>query len=353
MEVPVPTLADIARDVGCSITTASRALAGYADVSATTRERVIASARKLDYHPNAIARQLQGKRTRTVAYAAGPEAGGREDLVFRDLLAVLAHECAERDLDLLLVSPHWREGPSGLARLVQRKRADGVIVADTREGDARLRVLAAEGVPYVAFGRTGADEGLPFVDVDGRAGMVAVMAHLVGLGHRRIAYLTGPAGRHFVGDRRAGYEAGLRLAGLTMDPDLCQRDLCGPTQICRAVRQLFDLPAPPTAIAAMSDMIAVQALPELQRRGLRVGQDVALTGFDETPLAPVVSPPLTSVRQPFAAACRLLLQSLEKRIARPDAPTRGDLVCPELVVRASSLGPYPPDTASSGTVPLP
>jgi LacI family transcriptional regulator len=332
------TLADIARAASCSITTASRALGGYSDVSARTREHVAALALALDYHPNAIARQLQGQRTRSIAYAAGPEAGGSEDLVFRELVALLAHECAERDLDLLIVGPHRRNGPAGLARLVQRKRTDGVIVADTHEHDVRIRALAAQRVPFVAFGRVSLQAGTPFVDVDGRAGMAAVVTHLAEQGHRRIAYLGGPVGRFFVRDRRSGYEDGLTMAGLNPDPALCREGLRCLVDTVEAVRQLLDLTNPPTALVAMSDLIAVQALPEIHRRGLGVGADIALTGFDDTLLAPALSPPLTSVQQPFQEVCRLLLDVLEQQIEQPVHAVSSSIVAPTLIVRASSVG---------------
>lgn len=335
------TLADVARAAGCSITTASRALGGYPEVSAGTRERITALALALDYHPNAIARHLQGRRTRSVAYAAGPEAGGSEDLVFRELVALLAHECADRDLDLLIVGPHRRTGPGGLARLVQRKRTDGVIVADTHEHDPRIQALATQRVPFVAFGRVSLQADTPFVDVDGRAGMAAVVAHLAEQGHRRIAYLGGPVGRYFVRDRRSGYEDGLAQAGLMRDPALCREGLRCLVDTVEAVRQLLNLADPPTALAAMSDLIAVQALPEMHRRGLVVGADIALTGFDDTLLAPALSPPLTSVQQPFQEVCRLLLDALERQIEQPGEPVCGSIVAPTLIVRASSLCPIP------------
>ena len=339
MEKRTTILADIARAAGCSITTASRALAGYPDVSPRTRERVVALALALDYHPNAIARQLQGRRTRSVAYAAGPEAGGSEDLVFRELVALLAHECAERDLDLLLVGPHRRDGPGALVRLVQRKRADGVIVADTHEHDPRIQMLATQHVPYVAFGRVSLAGEIPFVDVDGRAGMRAVVAHLVEQGHQRIAYLGGPSGRYFVRDRQTGYEQGLLAASLRLDSALCREDLRSPSEIMEAVRQLLDLADPPSALVAMSDLMAVQALPEVHRRGLTVGTDIALTGFDDTLLAPALSPPLTSVHQPFSQVCCLLLDTLQQQIERSDTQVQGAIVAPTLVVRASSMFP--------------
>jgi DNA-binding LacI/PurR family transcriptional regulator len=332
----VTTLADIARAAGCSITTASRALGGYPEVSTATRERVTALAVALDYHPNAIARRLQGQRSWSVAYAAGPEAGGTEDLVFRELVALLARECAERDLDLLLIGPHRRDGPGGLARLVQRKRADGVIVADTHERDPRIRALAAQHVPYVAFGRVSPDGDTPFVDVDGRAGMMAVVAHLAAQGHRRIAYLGGPVGRYFVRDRRTGYEDGLLANGITPDPTLCHEGLVQPQHVMLSVSRLLDLADPPSALVAMSDLMAVQALPELHRRGLAVGRDIALTGFDDTLLAPALSPPLTSVHQPFPEVCGLLLDALQRQIENPEVPAPCSLVTPTLVVRASS-----------------
>jgi LacI family transcriptional regulator len=106
-----------------------------------------------------------------------------------------------------------------------------------------------------------------------------------------------------------------------------------------AVRQLLDLADPPSALVAMSDLMAVQALPEVHRRGLTVGTDIALTGFDDTLLAPALSPPLTSVHQPFSQVCCLLLDTLQQQIERSDTQVQGAIVAPTLVVRASSMFP--------------
>ncbi|MBX0331113.1 LacI family transcriptional regulator [Oscillochloris sp. ZM17-4] len=256
-----PTIVDIAKRAGVGVGTASRALNNAPDVSQATRERVLAAAAELNYHPSAVARRLQGQRSDVVAYL--PEIGDQPagDMQFKDFIAVLARSCARHGLDLLF-HPLRDDADyrADFARLLRGGRADGLILADIREHDQRVAYMAAEGLPFVAFGRTALDLDYAYVDLDSQAGTFASASHLIGLGHRRIAFLGLSRAYTYIQHRFDGYCQALAAAGLPLDVDLAVNDLATETETRAATRALLAAPSPPTAIVAASDLLAIYAM---------------------------------------------------------------------------------------------
>ena len=221
-------------------------------------------------------------------------------------------------------------------RKVQGRRVDGFIVVRTRRHDPRIEYLCEKAFPFVAFGRTEGERDYAFVDEDGQRGMSLVVDHLANLGHRRIACITPPPDLMFTQHRLAGFRESLAQHGVTVDDrlivegDLTQRG--GYEQACR----LLALRNPPTAIAACNDLMAFGAMSAVQDHGLVVGQDISVTGFDNTPMAEHSFPPLTTVHQPIyqigGMVCEMLVQVIQgKSLDRSHV-----LLQPELIVRQSS-----------------
>lgn len=332
-----PTIIDIARKAGVGVGTASRALNGAPDVSPAARERVLAAAAALDYHPSAVARRLQGRRSDVVAYV--PEASDQPagDMQFKDFMTMLAQSCANHGLDLL-IHP-LRSGPdqgSELTRLVRERRADGIILADTRTVDPRVHALAGQQVPFVAFGRTTSTDTYAYVDLDSQAGTFAAATHLIERGHRRIAFLGMPLTYTYAQHRLDGYTQALHAHGLPIDTALIHADLATETQTREVVRQLLLMPAPPSAIAAASDLLAIYAMRAVEDFGFHPGRDIAFVGFDDLLLAAHTRPALTTVRQPFNLICDLLITTLLGVIEADPLVQRQHLVQPTLIVRQSS-----------------
>lgn len=331
------TIVDIARRAGVGVGTASRALNNAPDVSAATRAKVLAAATELSYQPSALARRFQGQRSGVIAFI--PEVGDQPagDMQFKDFIAVLARSSARHDLDLL-IRPLRGDGDyrAQFAQLIRGRRADGLILADTRVGDERVAHLAAEGLPFVAFGRTGSDLAYPYVDLDSQAGTFAVVSHLVGRGHRRIAFLGMPLAYSYAHHRYEGYLQALAGAGVPLAPELVVNNLSAETETREAVLRLIRGPDRPTAIAAASDLLAIYAIRAIEDAGLRPGYDLAVVGFDDLPLAAHTRPSLTTVRQPFDQICDRLIETLIGVIEDDPATPRQTLVAPELVVRQSS-----------------
>jgi LacI family transcriptional regulator len=332
-----PTIVDIARKAGVGLGTASRALNGAPDVSPATRERVLAAAAALRYQPSALARRFQGQRSGVIAFM--PEVGDQPvgDMQFKDFIAVLARSCARHDLDLL-IRPLRGDADyrAQFAQLLHGRRADGIILADTRADDERVAYLAAENLPFVTFGRTASSLSHPFVDLDSQAGTFAAVNHLLDNGHRRIAFLGMPIAYTYAQHRLDGYMQALRATDLPLHPDLIVPDLQDETATRAAVDRLLLLPLPPTALAAASDLLAIYAMRALEDRGLRPGHDLAVVGFDDLPLAAHTRPALTTVRQPFDRICDQLIATLIAVIEGDPTAPRQTLVAPELVIRRSS-----------------
>lgn len=331
------TLKEIAQRVNRSVTTVSRALAGYDDVSETTREQVRRVALELGYEPNIIAQQLQKRRTDTIALIL-PTFGPRfSDPFFSEFLAGVGNEAARHGFDLL-VSTRAPGPEEELAYLknIRSRRVDGFVILRTRRQDARIALLLEQHYPFVAFGRIAGDNNFPLVDEDGELGVRLVVNHLIEQGHTRLGCIAAPAELMFAQYRLQGFVNTLETRGLAVDPALIiEGDL---TQ--RAGREvggrLLDMPNPPTAIVACNDLMALGAMSAAQERGLVVGQDVAITGFDDTPWAENAHPPLTTVHQPIYKIGSMVCEMLVNLIKGEPLAEQQIILQPTLVIRQSS-----------------
>ncbi|MEJ2737264.1 MAG: LacI family DNA-binding transcriptional regulator [Anaerolineae bacterium] len=332
------TLKDLAAKLNLSITTVSRALAGYSDVAEVTRQRVLQVAEEMDYVPDITARRLKKGRTDTIGFVI-PTSGPRfSDPFFSELLTGIGNEAARHNYDLLVStqSPNTPEEQAAYRRMVESRLVDGLLVVRTRVKDHRVEYLAKIGFPFVAFGRSDLDVEFPYVDENGAHGLAQATQHLIDLGHRQLAFIAAPPDLMFCISRRTGLEATLKRNDLTLQPeyvvvgDLTQR--AG----FRAMNQLLDLSNPPTAVIACNDLMALGAISAAQKQGLVVGRDTAITGFDDIPWAEHSHPPLTTLRQPIYDIGRQICDMLVRLIQGEELAERHVLLQPELVVRESS-----------------
>jgi LacI family transcriptional regulator len=333
----VITLKDIARETGKSVTTVSRALNDYEDVSADTKALVLRVANELGYSPNTWAQRLQKQRTDTIGLII-PTFGPRfSDPFFSELLAGIGNRAAQFGYDLL-VSTHapGDEEVEAYCAAVQGRRVDGFILVRTRRKDARVECLQDANFPFVAFGRAEDNLDFPFVDEDGSYGMKLVTEHLTSLGHKRIACIAPPPELMFAHYRLKGFRDGLAEAGLPADDalvlvgDLTQRG--GHEQACK----LLDMPSPPTAIAACNDLMAFGAMSAAQEQGLVVAKDIAITGFDDIPMAEYSHPSLTTIHQPLYQIGGMVCEMLIRLIQGEALDEKQILLKPELIVRQST-----------------
>jgi len=332
------TLKDIADQLGVSVTTVSRGLAGYSDVAEETRQRILEKANDLGYSPNLSARRLQKQRTDTLGFIM-PTFGPRfSDPFFSEFIAGIGTEAAEQDYDLL-VSTHAPDSEGELRayrRAVLGGWVDGLIVVRTRENDPRINLLCEHGFPFVAFGRSNCASDYYFVDEDGATGMGLMVQHFIELGHRRIGFIAPPPGLMFGRDRMRGYRETMSRHGLQVNPDWIVHGDMTQQGGAEAMERLLNLAPRPTAVACSNDLMAFGAINRVQQFGLTPGKEIALGGFDDIPLAAYVSPPLTTLHQPIyeigRRSCAMLLKVLSGHV--PDESHV--LLTPTLVVRASS-----------------
>jgi LacI family transcriptional regulator len=330
------TIRHIADQAGVSIATVSRVLNGREDVSDETRDLVRRVIRENGYTANRSARGLSGGRTGLVgilvplvypAYFAGILAGAAEALSERGLQIVLSPTGGEHDREV-----------SVLDRL--HGLSDGSLIILPEESSAELEQLLDSGYRFVVLDPLmPLDERIPSVSAAHTSGADQAMRHLLDLGHRRIAQITGPRGWLATEDRRRGYRAALAAAGILPDPALELEAVpeIGPGR--DAAENLLALPEPPTAIFAFNDNIAIGALQAARGRGLRVPEDLSVVGFDDVEHATIVTPTLTTVRQPLAEMGRTGVSLLTRLLERQRFETLHVELATRLVVRESTAPP--------------
>lgn len=338
------TLKDIARASGYSVTTVSRALGGFDDVNEQTRAHIAQIAADLGYQPNLVARQLKSQRAYTLGLVMPLEERQDEDGFFNILLKGVIHVAALHHYDVLIsAQPPGASEMEAYRAIVGGHRVDGMLLARTYADDPRIPYLKEVGCPFVVSGRAGPDQhsDFPYIDADSRAGLKMMVDHLVAGGHRRIGLILPPPEIAYTPYRLAGYRDGLEAAGLPSDAQaVIHGDLTIPGGQQAAASLLKRVPGL-TAIIACNDLMALGAMRAVQGRGLRVGSEFAIGGFDDIPAAEHGQPGLTTIRQPIRAIGERLTEMLIAIIEGRPPEEKGILLMPELVVRESSGGPRP------------
>ena len=211
------TIEDIARKVGKSITTVSRALNDYPDVSPETKALVRRIADELGYSPSMLAQRLQKQRTDTIGLVVPTYEPRMVDPFFSEFSAGVSKQAAEDGFDLLVTTSLTGEDDTRVYHDIAKSgRVDGFIIARTKVNDARIRYLREIAFPFTSFGRTSGDSEYPFVDVDSYSGMRSLVDHLVMLGHRSFAAITAPLDLNFSMQRLSGIQDALQQHGLSI-----------------------------------------------------------------------------------------------------------------------------------------
>jgi len=307
----VPTLADVAREARVSPMTVSRVVNGEANVVAATRAMVERAIVRLGYVPNQAARALAGGRQSRIALLHdNPSAQWLSEVLVACLdqaSAIGAQLLVERCAD-----------PAQVDRLVRHlmtSRVDGVILPPPLGDDpAMLAALLEAGVPLVRIASGEASDLADSVGIDDRAAALAMTRSLVARGHRRIGFIAGGADQSASALRRQGHEAALAEAGIAPDPALIVAGDFSYRSGLEAADALLALPERPSAIFASNDDMAAAAIACAHRHGLDVPRDISVCGFDDTAIATMIWPPLTTVRQPIGDMARQATDLLDEAI---------------------------------------
>jgi DNA-binding LacI/PurR family transcriptional regulator len=335
----VVTMRDVAHATGVSQSTVSRVLSGAptaVPIAEQTRARVAAAARDLGYRPNPLARGLRGMQTMLL----GVIVRDITDPFFASAIEAASIEASRRGYNIVLGHAHGRADEAiALWRVLEARHCDAIVLLGDMSDQPRLiEDLRGAHVPVVALWQGSRSDGIPSVTVDNRAGIVAVLDHLAGLGHRRIGFVAGRRLGDILEREEAYLEFMNRLGGSIPDA-YRQYATNDPIGGAEALAAMLSLPDPPTAVAASTDVLAIGVLYEAHMRGIRVPEDLSVTGFDDIPLAAFTVPALTTVRMPVrdmvAAAVRLVIDDHAS-----GATVREPRVLePSLVVRASTRAP--------------
>ncbi|WP_343162774.1 LacI family DNA-binding transcriptional regulator [Oleiagrimonas sp. C23AA] len=304
---------DVARVAGVSQKTVSRVLNNEPNVRAKTREKVLAAVQSLQYHPNLSARSLASNRSFLVALLYDNPS---QSYVMETLTGVL-DACEPRNFGMM-VKPLDSNAPDIAERtmsLVHKRRPDGLILTPPlTECGELLRTLKDRGIPFSCVLPHDPAENIG-VTMDESAAACEITSYLVELGHRRIAHVTGRMSHSAAKWRLDGYREGLRLAGIRYHTSLVVQGQFTFSSGVMAARTLFASRKRPTAIFAANDEMATGVMWEAAHHGLMVPNDISVCGFDDSPMAEQVWPPLTTVRQPNRDMGRIaadqLLNTLE------------------------------------------
>jgi DNA-binding LacI/PurR family transcriptional regulator len=332
-----PTIADIARSAGVTKAAVSFALNGQPGVSSATRERILAIAREMGFQPNSAARALSDGRAGAYGLVIDRPAGtlGME-LFFMLLISGIQAELSSDHTALLFTLAEDQDAEITLYRnWWAQRRVDGVLLVDLQVGDRRVPVLEEMHMPAVVIGTPAGAGSLPAVWQDDAAAARSVVDYLTGLGHRRIARVTGIPRFWHTKIRTDAFAEAVREAGA--EPVCVEADYTG-TRGAEATRLLLSASEPPTAILYDNDLMAVSGLGAAQSMGIDVPSALSIVAWDDSPLCELVHPPLTALSRDIAAygaqAARTLVRAAGGApVGHSEAPT------PRLIVRGSTGAP--------------
>jgi LacI family transcriptional regulator len=327
-----PTLATVARLANVSVATASRVLNGIR-TSPETMRRVTEAAESVGYVPNAAARSLRSRRTGQIAFAMPDVANP----VYTSMVRAISDVARANASRLIL---HSTDGDAadelGFLDGLKQRYVDGLILVSLEFTEAHAAAIAAAAVPVAVIGNPPKDARVDTVRPNSRRGAADAVRHLYEVGRRRIALLNGPERTAPGSARKLGYLDALRACGLDRDDGLVEVAADFTIEAGREAAARLLARARPDAIFCANDLIAVGALAAAHAAGALVPRDVALVGMDDTSLASVTNPTLTSVDLGGAERARIAAELLLARIERPTRRIRVLEVEPRLVVRESS-----------------
>ena len=307
------TVKDIAKKAGVSHSTVSRALHGNPLISEETKQRIQQIAVELGYLPSAAARTLKTNRSQVL----GVVLSSIDDPFFSEILQGIEEITQSSGYSLFIAAAH--RDPKREREIVQamvEHHADGVIICSTSFSEERSRQFLQYGVPMVVVNNQAVEDFRYSIYHDDIDGSRQVTRHLIGLGHTRIAYIGNSASGRTTLDRLTGFRQEMGAAGLAVPAPYVYEALGGGTEDGISVAKHFlSLPERPTALVCYNDMLAMGVMKGLQQAGLRVPEDISITGFDNIVFSAYTNPPLTTLDQPKrfigAEAARLLLELLD------------------------------------------
>ena len=330
------TISDIAREAGVAKSTVSKVLNGALGVSQDTREKVLEVARRLNYRPSVIAQSLKSKKTRAI----GLVLPSIMNPFFLSILKGVEDAAVENGYIVVFCESNNEKNKESLYfQIFEERWVDGVIfsgVEGNLEEEKYIRSLHEKGIPVVLIDREIEGYFTNAVLIDNKGAAFTATTYLLELGHRQIASIVGPQNIKIFVKRFEGYKAALSRYGVDFDPSLVVEGDLSIEGGAVAIRELVSRGLRFTALFVHNDLMAIGAMKELQRNGVEIPRDISIVGFDDIPLATLITPSLTTISQP-AYEMGVEAVSLVKKNIELGKTLESKIILPtELVVREST-----------------
>lgn len=324
---------DVARQAGVSTATVSRVLSGKPYVSDDLRERVMDAVNNLNYRPSRVARSLRVQRSSII----GLIVSDIQNPFFTAVVRAVEDTAYQQKYSVFLCnSDEDTEKETMYLELMVAEHVAGVILSPTLGQNDIYRHLAEAGVPAVAIDRRVTNVEIDSVLVDNLGGALAVVRHLLEMGHRRIGAVIGTPASSTGEERLRGYAQALQSYGIAVEPELIRTGMPRIAGGHEFTNELLSLPNPPTALFTGNNLLTIGALSAIHQRGLRIPEDIALAAFDEMEWTAFVRPALTVVAQPTYDLGRIAVELLLQRMEDPDRPHQEVVLPPTVRIREST-----------------
>ena len=334
------TISDVAAELGMAKGTVSRALNDYPDIAPSTRERVRCVARKLGYQPLSHAQAIKTGRARSLGLVIQLSEHDAHRPFLADFLAGISFVASRESWTLTVATADSDDATlSTMRRLIDEHKVDGFILPRTLIDDPRSALLKDQEIPFVMFGRTRDSTGCAWYDVRSEDAMADAVQRLAALGHRRIAFVNAGDQYQYSRLRLDGFRWGLARTGIVEDPALVLSGALTPEAGEAAGNSLLALPRPPTAIVFAVDAAALGLYRAARRRGLRIGRQVSVIGYDGIPAGSHAEPPLSTYAVDIRRAGERLARMLIDRIRGAEPESLRETVAAVFVDRGSIAAP--------------
>lgn len=328
------TIKDIARRAGVSIATVSRVINNKSEgVGRETREKILDIVKELNYYPNRIARGLVTKKTNILGLIL-PDISNP---FFPSLARGVEDTASRYGYNMILCNTdNKKEKEETYISVLKENNVDGILYTSViRQKDKNVKKLLQSKIPFVLLDRSINVRDIPKVFTDGVSGMQQMINYLIENGHRRIAYISGPKSNSSTEQRLKGYRKALGDAGISADHTIMKDGDYKISSGYKNMLELLDEGGNFSAVACANDLMAVGALEALKDRGIKVPEEMSITGYDDIYIADVTSPKLTTVAQPKYEMGCIAAELLVKLVQGEEISEREVVLQPSLVIRES------------------
>jgi LacI family transcriptional regulator len=329
------TIKDVAHKVGVNPSTVSRVLNGDSNLSIReeTRNRILEAIQEMGYRPDPIARSLRMK----TSDAIGMLIPDITNPFFPEIIKGAETAASEKGLSLILCNTDENSAKEkDLVRFLIDRRVDGILLFSSRLEDETLVEVEKSGIPFVLVNRGSRSNSGPHVVVDNSQGAQLAVQHLIRLGHRRIAHISGFLYTETGLERFEGYRKSLNAAGLPFVSEYMVEAGFAEQKGYTAMQKLLSVSKPPTAVFAANDLMAMGAMTAVIEKGLRIPEDLSIVGFDDIWVARRITPSLTTIRIPLNEMGYLAVQMIADKIKKNTLINERVILPPELVIRSST-----------------